>query len=147
MNDIRNIRTCVWLWIRGYVLRVHCDESCTTWYKFNFSAFENKPVDNVISCNNSVGLLLTTRSLLQNYTISPSPGCPPVFGWLNALQLLGHYWQHLHINPIELIKAAPHTRLAETGKELTHHLRKLLQCTIRLCKPGVAPNKVLYIRI
>lgn len=41
-------------------------------------------------------------------------------GVLDAEELLSHNAQHLNVNAVELIKAGPHARLSQAGKELAH---------------------------
>ena len=48
-----------------------------------------------------------------------------VLGCLDAVQLLSDDGQYLHIDAVELIKAAPAARLGQAGEELAHHLWSL----------------------
>lgn len=44
-------------------------------------------------------------------------------GVLDAFHLHGDYRQHLHSNAVELVKAAPGTRLCQTFVDVTHGLK------------------------
>lgn len=57
------------------------------------------------------------------------PGC---LGVSDSNELLSDDWQHLDVDAIELVKAAPGTRLSQTAKECPHHLSTQMQYTVRL---------------
>ena len=45
-----------------------------------------------------------------------------VLGLFNHQDLLGHHRQHLQVNPIKLVKAAPASRLGQTREELAQRV-------------------------
>lgn len=47
------------------------------------------------------------------------PGC---LGISDSNELLSDDWQHFYVDAIELVKAAPGTRLSQTAEERPHHL-------------------------
>lgn len=71
-----------------YLRGVHCDEISTGWIEFDVFALKHKP--KVLA----------------------------VFGLFDHQDLLGNHRQDLQVNPVELIKAAPASRLSQSGEEL-----------------------------
>lgn len=67
---------------------VHCDEISTGWIEFDVFALKHEP--KVLA----------------------------VFGLFDHQDLLGNHRQDLKVNPVELIKAAPASRLSQSGEEL-----------------------------
>jgi hypothetical protein len=48
-----------------------------------------------------------------------------ILGCFHSVYLLCNNGEHLNVNAVELIKAAPATRLSQTRKELSKHLEKV----------------------
>ena len=60
-----------------------------------------------------------TACLAHMYTVRNDLG---LFGLHDGEKLLCNDRQHLNVNPIELIKAAPGSGLGQPREETTHHL-------------------------